>query len=122
MSEVDTQHILDIAKCIRESNVPNKEEYFKDRYQIFKKKYPQLYKKICSDETFDMENLKFMLHMLHDIQAKKETTYDAEVQIGQMLFNKYVKNNVSNMKSQSSTNNDGIQNVKVHINTPENEL
>lgn len=116
MSTVDTEHILEIVKCIRESNVPNKEEYFENRYQIFKKKYPQLYKAICTEEKFDMDNLRFMLNMLHNVQVKKETTlYNAEVQIGEMLFNKYVKQNVPNMKAEASTTCDGLQNVKVQI-------
>lgn len=102
MANIDIEHILEIANTIRESTIVNKEEYFKNRYQIFQKKFPQLYKKICNDDKFDMGNLKFMLDMIQGIQSQKQDTYNAEVQVGQMLFDKYVKNNVK----QQSNNND----------------
>ena len=78
MSSIDIDHILDIAKTIKESTIKNKEEYYKNRYPIFQKKYPQLYKKICTDKSFDMHNLRFMLTMIEGIQTNKQDSYNAE--------------------------------------------
>ena len=94
MKNIDVEHVLDIANTIRQSTIANKEDYFANRYQVFKQKFPQLYKKICNEESFDMGNLEFMLNMLQNIQTQKQDTYNAEVQVGQMLFDKYVKPNV----------------------------
>lgn len=94
IDSIDIEHIMDIAKAIKASDIKNKEEYFAGRYSIFSKKYPQLYKKVCTDPNFDMGNLEFMLRMIGGIQKREQNTYNAEVQIGQMLFDKYVKDGV----------------------------
>lgn len=87
----DVEHILKIANFIKNSNLENKEEAYGERFRVFKRKYPQLFKKICTEPDFDMDNLRLMLTMLNKIQTKEAETYDAEAVIGQVLFDKYVK-------------------------------
>lgn len=81
-------HIIKIAHHIRNSSVENKEKYFEEKYKIFKTKYPQLYSKLCNDDEFDMANLAFMLNVMSN---KSNDKYGADVIVGQMLFDKYVK-------------------------------
>ena len=78
---------MSIASFIRKSTVDNKEEYFADKYKVFRAKYPMLYKQICTDDEFDMSNLQYML----DVIDNKKDAYTADVHVGQMLFDKYVK-------------------------------
>ena len=84
---VNSEDIIKIVEYIRQSSVENKEEYFTDMYPTFKAKYPMLFKQICNDPDFDMNNLKYMLNMLDN----KKDAYSADVFVGQMLFDKYVK-------------------------------
>jgi hypothetical protein len=79
--------ILKIATYIRNSTVDNKEEHFAEKYKVFKAKYPMLYKQICTDVEFDMSNLQYMLNVIDN----KKDAYAADVHVGQMLFDKYVK-------------------------------
>lgn len=89
------EQILKIAQHIKNAEVNgDKETYFESKYKTFKTKYPQLYKKVCTEKDFDMENLRFMLSMMDQINNKEKEQYNAEVMVGQMLFDKYVKPNV----------------------------
>ena len=84
---VNTVDIMKIAEYIRQSSVENKEEYFTEMYPVFKAKYPMLFKQLCNESDFDMNNLKYMLNILD----KKKDAHSADVFVGQMLFDKYVK-------------------------------
>ena len=84
---INSEDILKIAEYIRKSAVGNKEEYFTDMYPVFKAKYPMLFKQLCTDPDFDMNNLKYMLNVLDN----KKDAHSADVFVGQMLFDKYVK-------------------------------
>ena len=96
----DLDSIIKIARFIRASEVEDKEKHFETKYSIFKTKYPQLYKKVCNEPDFDLQNLAFMLQMLDSINTNEKAQFDAEAMVGQMLFDKYVKPNVdANKKS-----------------------
>jgi hypothetical protein len=84
---MNSEDIMKIVEYIRQSTVENKEEYFAEMYPVFKAKYPMLFKQICNDPDFDMNNLKYMLNVLDN----KKDAYSADVFVGQMLFDKYVK-------------------------------
>ena len=82
-----SEDIMKIAEYIRGSAVENKEGFFAEMYPVFKAKYPMLFTQICTDPDFDMNNLKYMLNVL----SNKKDAYSADVCVGQMLFDKYVK-------------------------------
>lgn len=84
---MNSEDIMKIAEYIGGSAVENKEEYFGEMYPVFKAKYPMLFKQLCTDPDFDMNNLKYMLSVLDN----KKDAYSADVFVGQMLFDKYVK-------------------------------
>ena len=56
----------------------------------FKLTYPTLFKKIC-DNTCDRQQLEMLLQRLEQIQSSQKTQYDASVEVGQILVDKYVK-------------------------------
>jgi hypothetical protein len=85
------EQIIKIATYIRQSTVPNKEEYFAEKFKTFKAKYPHLYSQLCTEENFDMNNLQFMLAMMQKVQNKEKDNYGADVVVGQMLYDKYLK-------------------------------
>lgn len=86
------EHIYKIVNYIRNSTHEDKEKFFEEKYSTFKTKYPQLYKMACNDKDFDMANLNYMLNILSSVH--KKSSNDADVLVGQMLFDKYVKDKV----------------------------
>lgn len=90
----EIEHVLKITAHIKASDEQDKESVFAEKYKTFKTKYPQLYKKVCTEKDFDMDNLRFMLQMVYQINNKEKEQYNAEVLVGQMLFDKYIKPNV----------------------------
>lgn len=94
-SPEDVDRILKIATHIKNSKEENKETFFQNKFKVFKAKYPQLYKKICTEADFDMNNLQLMLSMLNRIQRGETKAHDAEAVVGQALFDKYVKPTVA---------------------------
>lgn len=96
-STISTEQILTIVNTIRESNVPNKAQHFENIYGNFKKKYPTLYTKACSDNKMDLDNLTFMLGMLNKMNKDNVTQYDASAEVGQMLYDKYIHENIKDL-------------------------
>lgn len=88
---MEQAQIIKIATFIRQSNVQDKEAYFAEKFKTFRAKYPHLYSQLCTDSNFDMDNLQFMLHMMQRIQNKENDNYGADVVVGQMLYDKYLK-------------------------------
>lgn len=83
--------VLNIVEYIQRSDVPNKEEYFSEKYASFKKNYPILYKVSCAEDKIDKNILSFMVQRLMDIKVNEKTDHDASKEVGQMLFDKYVE-------------------------------
>jgi len=94
---ISTEQILTIVNTIRTSNVPNKAQHFENIYGNFKKKYPTLYTKACSDNKMDLDNLTFMLEMLNKMNTDNVTQYDASAEVGQLLYDKYIHDNIKDL-------------------------
>lgn len=95
--EIPTDQILTIVKTIRESTAVNKAQHFENIYSNFKKKYPTLFAKACSNEPMDVANLTFMLGMLQKMNNENVTQYDASAEVGQMLYDKYIHDNIKDL-------------------------
>lgn len=89
----DLESILKIASFLKASTVSDKETHFHERFKVFRTKYPQLYKKACTEPDFDIDNLGFMLSMLDKVKKNEKDQLGAETLVGQMLFDKYVDPN-----------------------------
>lgn len=96
-SALTTDHILTIVNTIRASNVVNKAQHFENIYGNFKKQYPTLYAKACSDNEMDIANLTFMLGMLDKMKVDNVSQYDASAHVGQMLYDKYIHDNIKDL-------------------------
>lgn len=96
-SEIPTEQIMTIVDTIRQSNVKDKAKHFDKIYENFKTKYPKLYEKACSNNEMDIVNLNFMLSMLNRMNNENMTQYDASAQVGQMLYDKYIHDNIKDL-------------------------
>jgi hypothetical protein len=96
-SEIPTEQIMTIVDIIRQSKVKNKTVHFEKIYENFKTKYPKLYEKACSNNEMDIANLNFMLSMLNKMNNENLTQYDASAQVGQMLYDKYIHDNIKDL-------------------------
>jgi len=94
---IPTEKLITIINTIRETKVPNKAQHFENIYGNFKKKYPTLYEKACSDNEMDMVTLNFMLGMLGKMNNESLSQYDASAQVGQMLYDKYIHENIKDL-------------------------
>ncbi len=79
-----------ILNKILESEITNKEEHFGKEYPNFKAKYPVLFKTAC-DGNIDKSNLSFMMNVLERMENNGVTQHDGSVEVGQMLYSKYVE-------------------------------
>lgn len=91
---MDKAAIIKIITTIRDADVENKEEYFKERYKNFKKKYPNLYTMCCkpsfATDPAGMKTLEYMLDMMSMVNKNEKTQEEASVAVGQELFTKFV--------------------------------
>lgn len=70
---------------------PAKEIHFENVYPDFKKSYPYLYHKACTDASMDVERLKYMLQIRDMMTNETISSEDASKQVGQTFFDMYVK-------------------------------
>lgn len=90
--------IMAIVNTIQDATVSNKQEYFANKYANFKAKYPMLYALACKDEHVDTNTLQFMLNMLEQMNSSSITQYDASANVGQMLYDKYIHENIKDLE------------------------
>jgi hypothetical protein len=83
--------ILEIATEIVETSIPKskKAKHFEVKYKEFAEGYPVLYEKCCSSDN--MNTLNYMISMLKKIEENKMTESVASANVGQKLYNDYVK-------------------------------
>ena len=82
--------ILKISKEIRNSKHPNKKLHFKIAHKEFATTYPLLFDMCCDDES-DIKHLDYMTGMLQNIQDNKTSAEVASVDVGQKMFDHFVK-------------------------------
>jgi hypothetical protein len=95
MSNIAPEKIYDIAHEIKSSSMLNKQHVFKEKYPEFAEKYPTLFG-MCCDPNSDISKLDYLLNMLKNIQTDRMTQHVASVNVGQILFDEYVKPVVHN--------------------------
>lgn len=70
--------------------VKEKDAIFHRRYPEFAERYPALFEMACTP-GFDIQKLFFMLELRDKIDARERTVEDASKEVGQALFDEYVK-------------------------------
>lgn len=81
--------IKDIAHTINNSKIENKKEIFCKEFPEFYKLYPTLFSVCCSGT--DMNHLNMMIELLQHVNSNKMTTHVASVEVGQKLYDSFVK-------------------------------
>ena len=97
---MEADRLLSIASEIVKSSLNSsktKETHFSKKYKAFSEKYPALFKKCC--ESNDMAQIQYVLNMLKNIEEEKMTQETATVNVGQKLFDDYVKPLVDDLES-----------------------
>lgn len=67
-----------------------KKKFFQRKHPEFAERYSSLFEMACRP-NFDMQKLRFMLAMRSKIQTNSMTVDQASAQVGQAMFNHYVK-------------------------------
>jgi hypothetical protein len=90
--------IIAIVREIAASNAPVKERArtFGRRYTEFAEAFPHLFE-MATSPNFDVERLIYMLELRARIQANETTVDKASTEIGQKMFDVYVKDMVKDM-------------------------
>lgn len=94
---MNVDKIEKICHEIINSHSSNKEVVFSKKYKEFAEKYPMLLKKCC-ERNADVSNLGYLLSMLKNIQQNKMTEHVASTNVGQKLFDSYVKPTVDSIE------------------------
>ena len=71
-------------------------EKTKKKYKYFAETYPTMFELIISDDKADMEILDKMLEMKSLIDKNVLSNEQADKEVGKILFDKFVPNNVKN--------------------------
>lgn len=94
---MEADSIMSIAKEIKMSTRSDKMTYFSPKYPEFVEKYPMLFQMCCEDKH-DFAQLEYMIGMLKNIQQNKMTETIASANVGQKLYDVYVKQHVDESK------------------------
>jgi hypothetical protein len=96
--KLSTSEIMTIAEEVQsyQGTDADRKRVFGTKYADFAQRFPHLFAMVC-DSTCNMEYLKYML-TLRDTMDKAEITFeDASKQVGQYMFDEYIKDKVKDM-------------------------
>lgn len=87
-----TEDILSIVTEIHQTHgsEKDKQRIFRKKYPEFSERYPSLFA-MATQENFDIQKFKYMMHMRERVSENKISQYDASAKVGTMLYNDYVK-------------------------------
>lgn len=92
LSNAELLAIVDVARGFHGS-VKERRSMMERKYPDFASRYPFLFDMVCQDD-FDMDRFKYMLDMRAMVNAHNMSHYDASKEIGQKMFDIYVKDKV----------------------------
>lgn len=87
------KEVLDMRKNIVSNLVLSKDNY-KEKYIYLSSNSPTLFEMVYKDEGPYLEQLKFMIENANKIKRKELSQYDADVEVGANLANKYIYPNI----------------------------
>ena len=98
-----TDEILAIVKEIRDLDptISDKKKYIQRKYPIFAEHYPTLLE-LSISKNFDMKRLEYMLKLKDSVDNQTISQHDASAHVGQILYDKYVKDKISHKPPPSS--------------------
>lgn len=83
------KEVLDMRKDIQSNLVITKEQYT-EKYSYIFKNTPTLFEMVYKDEGPYLEQLQFMIKNANKINRNEINQYDADVEVGKELANKYI--------------------------------
>jgi len=92
-NELENDEILRVVEEMAQdtSRSPKeKKKYYQRKFPEFAERYNALFEMACRP-NFDMPRLRYMLAMRSRIQSQSLTVEQASAQVGQAMFNHYVK-------------------------------
>lgn len=94
-SQLASPVLIEIVKEIQSFNGTTKERtaFFEKKYPDFVSKYNYLFKMACESD-FDFERFAYMLNLRDQITAQQVTLEDASKEVGQKMFDVYIKDNL----------------------------
>lgn len=106
-------YLIDIINDIHNSNIIDislKDAFFSNKYSDFKKKHPVIYK-MTLEGKMDYDILAKLLLLKDKIDNNKLDQTKASEEAGTLLFDKYVKPELHNMKKTDIQNNEPKINI-----------
>lgn len=93
--QLPSNEILEIVKEINayEGNCTTRQSVFSKKYPFFAKRYEHLFAMACED-GFDFERFVYMLNLRDEVTSHKKTLEAASIEVGQKMFDVYIKNNL----------------------------
>lgn len=93
--ELSNEELLVIVGVARafEGSAKERRGMMERKYPDFLARYPFLFDMACQD-NFDMERFQYMLNMRARVMGQDMSHYDASKEIGQKMFDVYVKDKV----------------------------
>lgn len=94
-SDMTSEEIMNIVNAIREMRGRSRQRTMQAErdYPEFKERYPFLFDMVCSDD-FDMARFQWMMQLKDRVENNRVTHEKASVEVGQVLFDKYIKDKV----------------------------
>ena len=97
-TEFTSRVIMDIVEDIRGNALT-----IAERKSRFERKYPEFFKNMptlaesCCDPDFDYSRFKSMMILRDQVMNKEKTLENASIEVGQTLFDHYVKPHVGEL-------------------------
>ena len=93
--QLPSNELLQIVKEINayKGNYKMRKSVFSKKYPEFVKRYEHLFEMACED-GFDFERFLYMLNLRDKITTKATTLEAASVEVGQKMFDVYIKDNL----------------------------
>lgn len=113
MDNISRQNIIEIITDIQNSTIEDiniKDIFYSKKYAEFKKANPIIFQTTINGKM-DPNMLGFMMSMLVKMENQDLNQEEASKNVGTMLFNKYVKPEVSNMQKVTTQNNEPQINI-----------
>ena len=101
--KLNSSEVLSIVKEIVEygGGEKDKARVFRKRYPIFVEGYPVLFEMACRP-NFDISRLEYMLSLKDSVDKNSLSQHDASVRVGQVLYDVYVKDKISQIGPDTS--------------------
>lgn len=81
--------VQDIRAAVAMTTSERKSEFTK-KYPDFVERFPVLFDNCCEPD-FEYPRFRFMMRMLEEVNQNKKSQEEASKEVGQMMFDKYVK-------------------------------